>query len=486
MEVAETERNTGRVVLKRKVTLLYGVSIIVGSIIGSGVFVSPGGVLQYAGSPGAALVIWALCGAFCIIGALCFSELGTMLPEAGGEYTYILHAFGGLPAFLTLWVNVVVIRPASQAVISLTFAEYALALTFPDCQPPQTAVTTLAAAALCTLTYVNCASVRLTMRIQTLFTGAKLLALVIIIVAGAIQLGHGHTQLEDRVWKGEHNIGGIALALYSGLFAYGGWNYLNFVTEELKDPYKNLPRAIWVALPLVTVVYVLVNVAYLVVLSPSDILSSNAVAVAFGSEVLGPLKYSIPVFVALSTFGSLNGILFTSGRLFLAGAREGHLPPILSFIHVHAHTPVPALMITCLLSLVMLGGDIIFLINCLSFVLWLSIGAAIAALLWLRRSRPNLKRPIRVHTALPITFLAGCTYLVVVPMITEPISTGMGILMTLSGILVYLVGIVWKNKPHWLIHIHEEITYLLQKLLMVVEPEQEADVPLLSHTNNHH
>ncbi|XP_071522741.1 large neutral amino acids transporter small subunit 1-like [Panulirus ornatus] len=337
-----------------------------------------------------------------------------------------------------------------------------------------------------TLTYVNCASVRLTMRIQTLFTGAKLLALVIIIVAGAIQLGQGHTQLEDRVWKGEHNIGGIALALYSGLFAYGGWNYLNFVTEELKDPYKNLPRAIWVALPLVTVVYVLVNVAYLVVLSPSDILASNAVAVAFGSEVLGPLKYSIPVFVALSTFGSLNGILFTSGRLFLAGAREGHLPPILSFIHVHAHTPVPALMITCLLSLVMLGGDIIFLINCLSFVLWLSIGAAIAALLWLRRSRPNLKRPIRVHTALPITFLAGCTYLVVVPMITEPISTGMGILMTLSGILVYLVGVVWKNKPYWLIHIHEEITYLLQKLLMVVEPEQEADVPLLSHTNNHH
>ncbi|KAK7080747.1 Y+L amino acid transporter 2, partial [Halocaridina rubra] len=169
----------------------------------------------------------------------------------------------------------------------------------------------------------------------------------------------------------------------------------------------------------------------------------------FGSAVLGPLKYTIPVFVALSTFGSLNGILFTSGRLFLAGAREGHLPPVLSFIHLRARTPVPALFVTCTLSLFMLGADIISLINCLSFVLWLSIGSAIAALLWLRKKRANLKRPIRVHMALPVTFLAGCVYLVVVPMITEPISTGMGILMTLSGIPVYLVGVMWKKKPNW-------------------------------------
>ncbi|KAK8730880.1 hypothetical protein OTU49_007675, partial [Cherax quadricarinatus] len=123
MEVTESE--VGRVVLRRKVTLINGVSIIVGSIIGSGVFVSPGGVLHYAGSPAAALYVWTICGVFCTIGAHCFSELGTMLPAAGGEYAYILYAFGGLPAFLTLWVNVLVIRPAAQAVVSLTFAEYA-------------------------------------------------------------------------------------------------------------------------------------------------------------------------------------------------------------------------------------------------------------------------------------------------------------------------------------------------------------------------
>lgn len=467
------------IVLKRKVTLIGGIALIVGSIIGSGVFVSPGGVLAYAGSPGAALLIWAVCGAFCIIGALCFSELGTMLPAAGGEYTYIFTAFGGLPAFLTLWVNVVVIRPATQAVVSLTFAEYALALSFPDCNPPKMAVTLLAAVALCVLTFINCASVRLTMRIQTLFTMAKLLALVIIIVAGAIHLGQGHTENLDNAWEGDHKVGGVALALYSGLFAYGGWNYLNLATEELQDPHRNLPRAIWIALPLVSVVYVLVNIAYLAVLPPYAVLSSNAVAVSFGSAVLGPLKYTIPVFVAMSTFGSLNGILFTSGRLFLAGAREGHLPPVLSFIHLRARTPVPALLVTCFLSLLMLGADIIFLINCLSFVLWFSIGAAIAALLWLRRKMPEAKRPIRVHTSLPIIFLVCCVYLVVVPMITEPISTGMGVLMTLSGIPVYIVGVLWNSKPKWVNVIHADMTHMVQRVLQVVNPSLSSSEPLL-------
>lgn len=478
--MAGHESDGDKVVLKRKVTLLNGISIIVGSIIGSGVFVSPGGVLAYAGSPGAALVLWGVCGVFCTIGALCFSELGTMLPAAGGEYAYILAAFGGLPAFLTLWVNVLVIRPATQAVVALTFAEYALALTFPSCDPPRAAVTLLAAAALGLLTFINCASVRLTMRIQTLFTGAKLLALVVIIGAGAMHLCSGHTEQLERAWDGEHSVGGVALALYSGLFAYGGWNYLNFVTEELKDPYRNLPRAIWVGLPLVTVIYVLVNVSYLAVLSPSALMSSNAVAVSFGTIMLGPLRYAVPVFVALSTFGSLNGILFTSGRLFLAGARKGHLPPVLAFIHLRKRTPVPALAITCFLSLCMLGADIISLINCLSFVLWLSIGAAIAALLWLRTTQPHLHRPIRVHMALPITFLACCVYLVVVPMVTEPRSTGMGIIMTLSGIPVYVAGVLWKKKPEMLNAVHKSVTHRLQRVLLVVEPDEPVDVPLLT------
>ncbi|KAK3876124.1 hypothetical protein Pcinc_019053 [Petrolisthes cinctipes] len=176
----------------------------------------------------------------------------------------------------------------------------------------------------------------------------------------------------------------------------------------------------------------------------------------------------------------LNGILFTSGRLFLAGAREGHLPPCLSFIHITKRTPIPALLVTATLSLMLLGADIFSLINCLSFVLWLSIGAAVGALLWLRRTRPDLPRPIRVHTAVPVVFILGCVYLVVVPMITEPYSTGMGVLLTLSGLPVYAFGVGWKNKPKWINTIHKVSTYSVQRVLMVVAPEQQLDEPLLS------
>ncbi|KAK8379520.1 hypothetical protein O3P69_019447 [Scylla paramamosain] len=445
--------------LKRKVTLLHGVSIIVGSIIGSGIFVSPGGVLGYAGSPLAALLVWAGCGIFCTVGALAFAELGTMLPSTGGEYSYIHTAFGGLPAFLTLWVNVVLIRPATQAVVALTFAEYSLALAFPaPCHAPRLAVFLLASCGLCLLTAINCWSVQLSLRIQTVFTAAKLLALFTIIAAGGVHLAMGNTQvLTEHMLAGRPSADGVPLAFYSGLFAYGGWNYLNFVTEELKDPYRNLPRAISVALPLVTTVYVLANVAYLAVLPPAALLASTAVAVAFAREVLGPLQYWVPVFVALSTFGSLNGILFTSGRLFLAGAREGHLPPALAYIHLKAKTPVPALLVTCLLSMVMLEVNIFFLINFLSFALWLTIGGAVAALLWLRYTQPHLPRPIKVHLALPVLVLIGCVYLVVVPVVQEPGSTGLGVLMTLAGIPVYVLGVKCHWKPGY-------ITSLLGKL----------------------
>ncbi|CAL4224587.1 unnamed protein product, partial [Meganyctiphanes norvegica] len=152
----------------------------------------------------------------------------------------------------------------------------------------------------------------------------------------------------------------------------------------------------------------------------------------------------------MSTFGGLNGSLFTSGRLFLAGACQGHLPPVLSFIHVTKGTPVPALISTCVVSMLLLPFDIFSLINCLSFVLWLTIGAAVAGLLWLRRAQPERPRPVKCHTAIPIIFLIGCLYLVIVPMISEPRATGMGILITLSGIPVYAFGVLWKNKPKWI------------------------------------
>lgn len=203
------------------------------------------------------------------------------------------------------------------------------------------------------------------MKIQDIFTAAKLAALVSIIFAGGIYMGMGHLENFDDMWTGHYDTSSLGFGFYSGLFAFGGWNYLNFVTGELIDPYRNLPRAIWIAMPLVTSIYVLVNLAYFAVISRSEMLSSVAVAVVsyfiggfvccqhlkslfafqtFGDKIFGPFACLIPVFVALSCFGGVNGVIFTSARLFATGAQDGNLPSFFSLVHHKQQTPIPSLI----------------------------------------------------------------------------------------------------------------------------------------------
>lgn len=463
-----------KVQLKRTITLFNGVAIIVGSIVGSGIFVSPKGVLAEAGSFGAALVIWIMCGFLSLIGALCYAELGTTITRSGGDYAYILDAFGPCLAFLQLWVNLIIIRPTAQAVVSLTFAYYVLQPGFETCDPPKIAVRFLAAICISILTFINVYSVRAATRIQDVFTIAKILALIIITLTGLVMIGQG--EVEYFTFENTNaDVGKMSLALYSGLFAYAGWNFLNFVTEEMIDPYKNLPRAIYISIPIVSFVYVMANVAYMTIISPREMLESNAVAVTFGDKVFGVMAWIVPVFVSLSTFGGVNGLLFTSGRLFFVGAREGHLPDFLSMIQVDRRTPMPAMLFTGGLSILMLiTDDVFFLINYMSFVQWLSVGMSIAALLYLRYARPEMYRPIKFNLVIPITFLLCVIFLLVVPLYAATEQTGMALLMVLSGLPVYVLGVKWKSKPKSVRQFIASCTILGQKCCNVVAQETEV------------
>ncbi|KAF5298379.1 hypothetical protein FQR65_LT01157 [Abscondita terminalis] len=467
------EEPAEKVQLKRKITLLNGVAIIVGTIIGSGIFLSPGGVYKSTESVGVSIIVWCVSGVFSLLGALCYAELGTSITRSGGDYAYIYVAFGPLAGFLRLWVALLIIRPTTQVIVALTFAQYAAKPLFPDCDPPESAVRLLAATCLCLLTAVNCLSVRWAMRIQNVFTVAKLIALVGIIIIGTYYIGSGRVEHFENAFDGKLGATNLAYAFYSGLFAFGGWNYLNFVTEELQDPYKNLPRAIWIALPTVTVVYVLANVAYFAVLTNDEMLSTPAVAVVFASKTIGSFYWIVPIFVALSTFGGVNGILFTSARLFLIGSQEGHLPAIFSFIHIKRMTPVPSLMFTCAASLAMLFvSDVFVLINYYSQILWFSVAACVAGMLWLRYKNPDQERPIKVNIAIPIIFILCCLFIVFYPIPDNPVSSAVCLAITLSGIPFYYVFVKWESKIINLNPCLGKVTKFLQCALEVTYGEE--------------
>ncbi|CAD5122126.1 DgyrCDS10574 [Dimorphilus gyrociliatus] len=423
------------VVLKKSLSLFNGVGIIVGIMIGSGIFISPKGVLSEVDSVGASLIIWALCGVISLFGALCYAELGTSIIRSGADYAYIFEAFGPLPAFLFLWVALVVIIPTGNAIIALVFADYVLQPLFPDCESPAIPRRFLAALAILLLTLVNCYSVKAATKVQDIFTAAKLIALVMIIIIGIVKVCQGNVgNFQNAFSDTTTNPGSFAVAFYHGLFSYAGWNYLNFVTEELQNPAKNLPRAIWISMPLVTGIYVLANIAYFTVLTPQDLIESNAVAVTFADRVLGFMSWIMPLFVAASTFGSLNGSIFTTGRLFFTGARNGHLPDFLALINPKFATPIPALLFVCFLSLIMLINENVHsLITYMSFIESGTIGAAVLGLLVMRKTKPNLTRPIKVHLFFPVFFLIIEAFLVIFPFVSSPYECLIGILILATG-----------------------------------------------------
>ncbi|XP_068136308.1 b(0,+)-type amino acid transporter 1-like [Hyperolius riggenbachi] len=468
-----TKNGEGKLHLKRELGLVSAVSLIAGTMIGSGIFMSPQWVLYYMGSPGASLLIWAACGILAMLGALSYVELGTVIKESGGEYIYILRTVGSLPAFVLAFTSVFAVRPASIAAISLSFASYVVNSFYQDCPSPQVVEKLTAAACILVLTIINCLNVRLSAFIMNFFTAAKILVLLAIIVGGIVLLAKGNTQgLRNAFENTATGFGPVGVAFYQGLWSYDGWNNLNYVTEELKNPEVNLPRAVMIAIPLVTCIYLLANVSYFAAMTPQELLSSDAVAISWGLKVLGGWTWIISLGVVLSTFGAANGTLFTGGRQCYVAAREGHLPDVLSMAHVKRLTPSPALIFTSAIALIMIiPADFSSIVNFFSFTAWLFYGITISGLIYMKIKQPDIPRPYKVPIIIPVIVLIASVYLVLAPIIDSPQLEYLYVaLFILSGVIVYIPVVHYKWSPRCF----RSITLYLQ-LLLEISPADKND-----------
>ncbi|XP_019749226.1 cystine/glutamate transporter [Hippocampus comes] len=459
--------------LRREIGLVPAASLIVGTVVGSGIFIAPKGVLMNSGSVGLSLLVWTLCGVLSLFGALCYAELGTTFTKSGGHYTYLRETLGPLPAFLRLWAEFLFIRPAVASYVSLAFGRYVVEPFFAPCEAPAALIRLVSLLGVTFVVAVNCWSVTVASRTQVTLTFVKTFALVLIIVPGVMALAKGKTENFRKGFELEAlTLDRLPLAFYNGLYAYGGWFYLNMVTEEIINPNRTIPLAILGSMLTVTVLYVLVNVSYYTVMTPGELLASEAVAVTFANRALQGVSAIIPLLVALSCLGALNGGFFSSPRMLFAGAREGHWPRIFSMIHIRRHTPLPAvLLLYPLVALMLITEEIQHLISLASFARWFFIALATLGMLVHRSRFPRLPRPFKVPLVMAVTFTAVCFFIVGLSLYSDPWNTGRSCALTLTGVPVYYAAVHRSRLPPRWRRLLDYCSKQLQILLEVAQQE---------------
>ena len=473
------EAPEGTIELKKQITLLQGVAIIVGIIIGSGIFVSPVGILKEVDSIGLSFVMWIVCGLYNALCAVCYAELGTSIPESGGEYIYIKRAFGDVPAFICLWINFVLICPVGIAASALIFSLYILKPAFPDCDIPENGLALLATSIFTLLVAVNCWNTKWATKVQIVITASKLIALFTVIVIGFYYIFVlGETENFKNPFEGsDYSAGAIAISFYSGFWAYSGWSYLNFLVGELVDPHRNLPRAILISMTVVIITYLIANVAYVAVLSSTQMLSSPAVAVTFGDHTMGVMAWLMPILIAISVCGTMNGCALGFSRLFFVASQKGQMPAFMGMIQQKRMTPSPSLLVILVLTLVYTStGDIFFLIEMEGFGFASVLTMVFAGQCYLRYKEPNLERPIKLPIALPFTLCIISFLIVALTFYQKTKESLMALGIVVFGLFIYIICVLWKDKPKFIQEKMYVINTLVQKVLIVLPVDNPDEI----------
>ena len=342
--------------LPRRIGLWSAIAIVIGSVIGSGIFRSPAGIADRLPGPLAMMSVWVIGGIFALCGALTMAELASAIPRTGGIYQYLKEAWGRRTGFLFGWTELVIIRAAAYGAISTTFAEYLVRVLGwdPAIAPYDQWVHYIAAAAIALTATFNIVGVRLGALVMNLTTIAKFGGLMFIIIV-AFTLGlpsGGAANFIPVAPAGSFAMGAFGLALVSALWAYDGWADLSYIGGEVKDPQRTLPRALIGGTLAVMAIYLLANLAYLSVLSIEEMRVSKLVAADVALRLLGrPGEAFVSIVVILSTFGALNGALLTTPRIFFALADDKLFFKQVAYVHPTFKTPYVAIGMAALLGI---------------------------------------------------------------------------------------------------------------------------------------
>ena len=430
--------------LVRQLGLWSSIGLVIGITIGGGIFRTPAGIAERVPDPMFMMGVWVLGGLIVLCGALSFAELSASMPETGGMYVYLREGWGRPFGFLYGWAQLVLIRAAALGGISSVFGEYFLRVIGVDPGLHPRWADYLAAGAILFAGGTNIVGVQLGALFAGLSTIAKFGALALLVAASFLiggNVGASFTNLASNA--APIDAGVFGLALISVMWAYDGFADLTFASGEVKDPQRNLPRAIIVGTLLIIAIYLLANAAYLYVnpigvMAKSPLIAADTMGALFGQAGVS----FVSIIVMISTFGSLMGSMLASPRIFFAMADDKLLFEPIARVHPRWKTPHIAIALACALGVAMVMTQTFEqLTDTFVLAMWPFYALSVAAIYTLRKTRPDVPRPYRVvgYPVVPAVFIAAAIYLVVNALMTEPLWTSITFAVVLLGLPVYYV-----------------------------------------------
>lgn len=427
--------------LKKSLGLAAAFSTVVGVVIGSGVFFKPQAIYTATnGAPGLGILAWILGGLITIAGGLTATEVSAAIPKTGGMMIYIEEIYGKRYGFLTGWMQTVLFFPGTIAAVAVIFAQQASEL-LGSTSNNMKMVLPIAIGIILLTALLNTIGSSFGGSIQTVATLGKLVPLVLIIIFGFTK-GNSTSILTPMVGEGVNPVTTLGQVLIATLFAYDGWINVGAIAGEMKDPGKDLPKAIVGGLSLVMAVYLAINVAYLWVAPASSLANVTSPASLVATKLFGPIGGKlISAGILISVFGTLNGYLLTGPRVVYALTKEKLLPgsKILSKVNKGGSPYNSILLISILACIYALTGQFNLLSDLTIFAVWVFYVLTFIGVIILRKTKPDLYRPYKVpgYPVIPIIAILGGAFVVINQLITSPMISLGGILITIIGLPIY-------------------------------------------------